>query len=44
MFTGTFVGDGLTMGALTSSVVPAAVLGESGVLYDIDKLIFLGTP
>jgi hypothetical protein len=32
------------MGALTSSVVPAAVLGESGVLYDIDKLIFLGTP
>ena len=36
--------DGLTMGALTSSVVPAAVLGESGVLYDIDKLIFLGTP
>jgi len=36
--------DGLTMGALTSSVVPAAVLGESGVLYDIDKLIYLGTP
>jgi tripartite-type tricarboxylate transporter receptor subunit TctC len=36
--------DGLTIGALTSSVVPAAVLGESGVLYDIDKLIYLGTP
>ncbi|HEX9661650.1 MAG TPA: hypothetical protein VGB27_05135 [Candidatus Binatia bacterium] len=36
--------DGLTMGALTSSVVPAAVVGESGVQYDLDKLIFLGTP
>jgi tripartite-type tricarboxylate transporter receptor subunit TctC len=36
--------DGLTIGALTSSVVPAAVLGESGVLYDIDKFIYLGTP
>ena len=36
--------DGLTIGAFTSSVVPAAVLGESGVLYDIDKLIFIGTP
>jgi tripartite-type tricarboxylate transporter receptor subunit TctC len=36
--------DGLTIGALTSSVVPAAVLGESGVLYEIDKFIFLGTP
>lgn len=36
--------DGLTIGALTSSVVPAAVLGESGVLYDLDKFIYLGTP
>jgi tripartite-type tricarboxylate transporter receptor subunit TctC len=36
--------DGLTVGALTSSVVPAAVLGESGVLYDIDKFVYLGTP
>ncbi len=36
--------DGLTIGALTSSVVPAAVLGESGVLYDIDKFVYLGTP
>jgi tripartite-type tricarboxylate transporter receptor subunit TctC len=36
--------DGLTLGALTSSVVPAAVVGESGVQYDLDKLIFLGTP
>jgi tripartite-type tricarboxylate transporter receptor subunit TctC len=36
--------DGLTLGALTSSVVPAAVVGESGVQYDLDKLIYLGTP
>lgn len=36
--------DGLTIGAFTSSVVPAAVLGESGVLYDVDKFIYLGTP
>jgi hypothetical protein len=25
-------------------VVPAAVVGESGVQYDLDKLIYLGTP
>lgn len=36
--------DGLTVGAFTSSVIPAAVLGESGVLYDLDKFIYLGTP
>jgi len=36
--------DGLTMGAMLSSMVPAAVVGETGVLYDIDKLIYLGTP
>jgi len=36
--------DGLTLGALTSSVVPAAVVGESGVQYDLEKLIYLGTP
>jgi tripartite-type tricarboxylate transporter receptor subunit TctC len=36
--------DGLTMGAMLSSLVPAAVVGETGVLYDIDKLIYLGTP
>ena len=32
------------MGAMLSSMVPAAVVGETGVLYDIDKLIYLGTP
>jgi len=36
--------DGLTIGAMLSSLVPAAVIGETGVLYDIDKLIYLGTP
>jgi tripartite-type tricarboxylate transporter receptor subunit TctC len=36
--------DGLTMGVMLSSFVPAAVLGSSGVLYDIDKLLYLGSP
>jgi tripartite-type tricarboxylate transporter receptor subunit TctC len=36
--------DGLTMGVMLSSFVPAAVLGSTGVLYDLDKLIYLGTP
>lgn len=36
--------DGLTMGVMLSSFVPAAVLGMSGVLYDLDKLIYLGSP
>jgi tripartite-type tricarboxylate transporter receptor subunit TctC len=36
--------DGLTLGVMLSSFVHAAVLGSTGVLYDIDKLIYLGTP
>jgi tripartite-type tricarboxylate transporter receptor subunit TctC len=36
--------DGLTMGVMLSSFVPAAVLGMSGVLYDIDKFHYLGSP
>ncbi len=36
--------DGLVIGAMLSSLVPAAVVGETGVLYDIDKFIYLGTP
>jgi tripartite-type tricarboxylate transporter receptor subunit TctC len=36
--------DGLTIGAFTSSVVPAAVVGETGVQYELDKFIYLGTP
>lgn len=34
--------DGFTIGNSGSSVVPYAVLGEPGVQYDLDKLIFLG--
>ena len=36
--------DGLTIGAMLSSLVPAAIAGLPGVSYDIDKLIYLGTP
>jgi tripartite-type tricarboxylate transporter receptor subunit TctC len=36
--------DGLTIGALSSSVIGLNVMRETGVLYDIDKFIYLGTP
>jgi len=36
--------DGLTMGALSSSVIGLNVMRETGVMYDIDKFIYLGTP
>jgi tripartite-type tricarboxylate transporter receptor subunit TctC len=36
--------DGLTMGNLGGGLVSNAVLGETGVLYDIDKFIYLGSP
>jgi tripartite-type tricarboxylate transporter receptor subunit TctC len=36
--------DGLTMGNLGSGMVAVAVLGEKGVLYDLDKFIYLGSP
>jgi len=36
--------DGVTIGVMGSNLIPAAVLGESGVLYDIDKFSYLGTP
>jgi|SRR5688572_15704679 len=36
-------GDGLTLFRISSSIIPYAVLGESGVQYDIDKLVYLGT-
>jgi tripartite-type tricarboxylate transporter receptor subunit TctC len=36
--------DGLTIGNLSSAMVSLAVLGESGVLYDIDKFFYLGSP
>jgi tripartite-type tricarboxylate transporter receptor subunit TctC len=36
--------DGLTIGNSGGGMVAAAVLGGKGVQYDIDKLIFLGSP
>jgi tripartite-type tricarboxylate transporter receptor subunit TctC len=36
--------DGLTMGALSSSIIGLNVMRETGVMYDIDKFIYLGTP
>jgi tripartite-type tricarboxylate transporter receptor subunit TctC len=35
--------DGLTIGNVGGGLVPNAIFGESGVLYEIDKLIFLGS-
>jgi hypothetical protein len=32
------------IGALPSGMVPAAILGESGVQYDLKKFIYLGSP
>ena len=34
--------DGLTIGALSSSVIGLNVMRETGVMYDIDKFIYLG--
>jgi tripartite-type tricarboxylate transporter receptor subunit TctC len=34
--------DGLTIGALSSGTVTLAILGESGVMYNIDKFVYLG--
>lgn len=36
--------DGLTIGSMGAALVANAVLGETGVHYDIDKFIYLGTP
>jgi tripartite-type tricarboxylate transporter receptor subunit TctC len=36
--------DGLTIGNVGSGLVANAVLGSIGVEYDIDKLIYLGSP
>jgi tripartite-type tricarboxylate transporter receptor subunit TctC len=35
--------DGLTIGRMSTPFVMHSILGESGVLYDIDKVIYLGT-
>jgi tripartite-type tricarboxylate transporter receptor subunit TctC len=34
--------DGLTIGFWSAGTVPAAVLGQAGVLYDLKEVIFLG--
>jgi len=36
--------DGLTIGAFSSSVVGLNILGETGVKYDINKFLYLGSP
>jgi tripartite-type tricarboxylate transporter receptor subunit TctC len=36
--------DGLTIGNLGSGMVAVAILGEKGVLYDVDKFVYLGSP
>jgi tripartite-type tricarboxylate transporter receptor subunit TctC len=36
--------DGLTLANIGSGLITNAVLGETGVEYDIDKFIYLGTP
>jgi len=36
--------DGLTIGNPGVGMVSSAVLGETGVLYDLDKLFYLGSP
>jgi len=35
--------DGLTIGRIGGALVANGVLGEKGVLYDLDKLIYLGS-
>jgi tripartite-type tricarboxylate transporter receptor subunit TctC len=36
--------DGSVIGSLPSGMVPAAILGERGVQYDLNKFIYLGSP
>jgi len=36
--------DGLTVGALSGGIVALQIMRESGVMYDIDKFIQLGSP
>jgi tripartite-type tricarboxylate transporter receptor subunit TctC len=35
--------DGLTIGSTPGGILASAILGEPGVMYDLDKLIFLGS-
>ena len=36
--------DGLTIGAVSGGVIALQIMRENGVLYDIDKFIYLGSP
>jgi tripartite-type tricarboxylate transporter receptor subunit TctC len=36
--------DGLTVGAMSGAVIGLQIMRESGVLYDIDKFTYLGSP
>lgn len=36
--------DGLTIGAFSSSVISLHILRESGVMYDVDRFFYLGSP
>jgi len=36
--------DGLTIGAMSSGVISLNIMRESGVMYDLDKFIYLGAP
>ena len=35
--------DGLTLGALSGGIVALSIMGETGVMYDVDKFIYLGS-
>jgi tripartite-type tricarboxylate transporter receptor subunit TctC len=35
--------DGLTLGAVSGGMVALSIMGESGVMYDVDKFIYLGS-
>jgi len=35
--------DGLTVGALSGGTIALQIMGESGVMYDVDKFIYLGS-
>ena len=34
--------DGLTIGSMSAGFLPAELLGEEGVFYDVDKMVYLG--
>ncbi len=34
--------DGLTLGAMSATIVSQNLLGETGILYDIDKFVYVG--